>query len=96
MRVHSGFSLSGQTSRAPGGRRGATGKTHDWRISRAVVEAVRVPVILAGGLNPDNVAEAVRAVRPWAVDVHTGVENADGSRSLSLARAFVANAKTVL
>jgi phosphoribosylanthranilate isomerase len=81
---------------AASGRRGATGKTHDWRISRAVVEAVRVPVILAGGLNPDNVAEAVRAVRPWAVDVHTGVENADGSRSLSRARAFVANAKTVL
>jgi phosphoribosylanthranilate isomerase len=78
---------------AASGRHGATGKTHDWGISRAVVEAVRVPVILAGGLNPDNVAEAVRRVQPWAVDVHTGVENPDGSRNLSRTRAFVANAK---
>lgn len=47
---------------------GASGATHDWSVSRAIVAAVRVPVILAGGLAPENVADAIRAVRPWAVD----------------------------
>ncbi len=65
------------------GRGGATGKTHDWDLSRAIVEAVAAPVILAGGLTPANVAEAVRRVRPWGVDVHTGVEEPDGTRSLA-------------
>lgn len=75
------------------GRHGATGKTHDWSISRAVVEAVRVPVILAGGLTPDNVAAAIHAVRPWGVDVHTGVEHPDGRRDLARMRELVARAK---
>ncbi|HYD50700.1 MAG TPA: phosphoribosylanthranilate isomerase [Terriglobales bacterium] len=76
------------------GRYGASGKTHDWSISRAIVAAVRVPVILAGGLTQDNVAAAVKQVRPWAVDVHTGIEDADGSRNLSKVRAFIAAAGT--
>lgn len=75
------------------GRRGATGKTHNWRISRQIVEAVRAPVILAGGLTPENVAEAIAVVRPWAVDVHTGVEDSDGRRNLRKMRAFIAAAK---
>jgi phosphoribosylanthranilate isomerase len=74
------------------GRHGATGKTHDWAISRSIVECVSVPVILAGGLTPANVAEAIRAVQPWAVDVHTGVERPDGSTDHQLVRAFVAAA----
>jgi phosphoribosylanthranilate isomerase len=53
---------------------GALGVTHDWRISRRIVELVRVPVILAGGLGPDNVAEAIRAVRPAGVDSKTGTD----------------------
>jgi phosphoribosylanthranilate isomerase len=77
------------------GRGGATGMTHDWTISRRIVESVRVPVILAGGLTPDNVGDAIRAVQPWAVDVHTGVEDADGSRNLGKMRAFIARAKGV-
>ena len=77
------------------GRGGATGKTHDWSISRAIVEKSRVPIILAGGLTPANVAEAIRIVGPWAVDVHTGIENADGSRSFAKIREFVARAKSV-
>lgn len=75
------------------GRHGATGKTHDWAISRRIVEQCPRPVILAGGLNPANVAEAIRHVRPWAVDVHTGVENADGSTNHEKIRAFVAAAR---
>lgn len=47
---------------------GAAGATHDWAVSAAIVEAVDVPVILAGGLSPANVAEAIAVVRPFAVD----------------------------
>jgi len=74
------------------GRHGATGKTHDWAISRQIVEQVRTRVILAGGLTPGNVAEAVRVVRPWAVDVHTGVEDADGRRNFEKLRSFIERA----
>lgn len=72
------------------GRHGATGKTHDWSLSARIVEAVDVPVILAGGLTPANVAAAIRRVRPWGVDVHTGVERPDGTTDHDLVRAFVA------
>lgn len=47
---------------------GAAGVTHDWAVSAEIVRRAEVPVILAGGLDPDNVAEAIAAVRPWAVD----------------------------
>ncbi|MBI5961122.1 MAG: phosphoribosylanthranilate isomerase [Chloroflexi bacterium] len=47
---------------------GASGQTHDWTISREIVRQSRLPVILAGGLSPENVADAIRAVRPWGVD----------------------------
>jgi phosphoribosylanthranilate isomerase len=47
---------------------GAAGKTHDWSIDRRIVESVAVPVILAGGLGPDNVRDAIAAVGPWGVD----------------------------
>lgn len=52
---------------------GGTGRTHDWNVSREIVEAVPVPVFLAGGLRSDNVADAVRTVGPFAVDVCSGV-----------------------
>jgi len=52
---------------------GGTGRIHNWDVSRRIVEAVEVPVILAGGLNPGNVAEAIMHVRPFAVDVCSGV-----------------------
>jgi len=54
---------------------GGTGRTHDWRVSRRVVEASPVPVFLAGGLKPENVAEAVAAVRPFGLDVCSGVRS---------------------
>lgn len=52
---------------------GGTGRTHDWRVSRRVVAASPVPVFLAGGLKPENVAEAVSIVRPFGLDVCSGV-----------------------
>ena len=52
---------------------GGTGRTHDWRTSRRIVESAGVAVWLAGGLTPANVAEAISAVRPWGVDVCSGV-----------------------
>jgi phosphoribosylanthranilate isomerase len=52
---------------------GGTGRTHDWRVSRCVVKASPVPVFLAGGLRPENVAEAVATVRPFGLDVCGGV-----------------------
>ncbi|MEN9561126.1 MAG: hypothetical protein RIQ56_399 [Candidatus Parcubacteria bacterium] len=73
---------------------GGTGKTHDWNISRKIVEAVSVPVILAGGLNPDNVAEAIEKVRPYAVDVQSGVSNTDGSKDLAKVKRFIEIAKS--
>lgn len=75
------------------GRRGATGMVHDWDVSRRIVETVARPVILAGGLTPENVAEAVRRVGPWGVDVHSGVEHEDGARSFARIRRFIAAAK---
>ena len=59
---------------------GALGVTHDWTISRRIVEQVRTPVILAGGLGPDNVAEAIRIVRPAGVDSKTKTDREGSHR----------------
>ena len=67
---------------------GGTGRTHDWALSRQVVEASPVPVFLAGGLRPDNVAEAVTRVRPFGLDVCRGVRTVDRLDSGKL-RAFL-------
>jgi phosphoribosylanthranilate isomerase len=75
------------------GASGATGKVHDWAVSRALVKACPKPVILAGGLNPDNVGAAIRAVRPAGVDVHTGIEGVDGRKRRDLTLRFVAEAR---
>ena len=72
---------------------GATGKTHDWQVSCRLVEISPRPVILAGGLRPENVARAITEVRPAAVDVHTGVEGPDGRKDLRLVRAFIEQAR---
>ena len=74
------------------GASGATGKTHDWSVSARLVRHSARPVILAGGLNADNVAEAIQMVRPAGVDVHTGVEGADGRKDPVKLRRFVSNA----
>ncbi len=56
------------------GMAGGTGKIHNWEISREIAENVKVPVFLAGGLFPENVAEAVSTVKPYCVDVNSGVK----------------------
>lgn len=75
------------------GASGATGKVHDWSVSAELVRHSRLPVILAGGLTPANVRQAVKAVRPAAVDAHTGVEAPDGFKDPELVRAFVREAR---
>jgi phosphoribosylanthranilate isomerase len=71
---------------APGG----TGTVGDWPKAAAFVTAVKKPVLLAGGLTPLNVAEAIREVRPWGVDVSSGVEMEPGRKDLRKVREFIA------
>lgn len=68
------------------GARGGTGTTFDWSLIPGDLPA---PVVLSGGLNPDNVEQAVRRVRPWAVDVSSGVESAKGIKDVRKMEAFM-------
>jgi len=78
------------------GQYGGTGRVHDWTISRQIREAVApLPVILAGGLKPRNVKEAVQTVQPYAVDVASGVELRPAVKDHEKIRAFVENAKEI-
>lgn len=76
------------------GRYGGTGERFSWERLTTLSSECRNRLILAGGLTPENVAEAARAVRPWAVDVASGVESAPGRKDPEKVRAFIANAKT--
>ncbi|NPV40571.1 MAG: phosphoribosylanthranilate isomerase [Anaerolineae bacterium] len=70
---------------------GATGFTHDWSVSRRIVESVNIPVIMAGGLTPENVGAAMREIKPWAVDSNTST-NVPGSnvdKDLGRIKAFI-------
>jgi phosphoribosylanthranilate isomerase len=67
---------------------GGTGEIHDWSQSAAMVKDLKVPVILAGGLSPLNVGEAIKRVRPYAVDVSSGVETS-GRKDPSKIMAFI-------
>jgi phosphoribosylanthranilate isomerase len=78
---------------------GGTGETHDWERTRETVDDLDVPIVLAGGLTPGNVAEAVETVRPFGVDVATGVGRVDdagdrvgGEKDAEAVERFVANA----
>ena len=71
------------------GASGATGKTHDWRVSRRLVELSDRPIILAGGLTPENVKRAILEVRPAGVDSHTGVEESTGRKSREKVQKFL-------
>ncbi|TCK06501.1 phosphoribosylanthranilate isomerase [Phorcysia thermohydrogeniphila] len=73
---------------------GGTGKTFDWKIAKAVKETFpEIPLILSGGLNPENVSLAVKEVEPFAVDVSSGVEESPGKKDREKVRAFVKAAK---
>jgi phosphoribosylanthranilate isomerase len=76
---------------APSAGFGGSGATFDWTLARDV--ARRATVILAGGLRPENVADAIRAVRPWAVDVASGVEASPGVKDPDKLARFIARAK---
>ncbi len=70
---------------------GGTGRSFNWEFAACAARSGHI--ILAGGLNPGNVVEAVRQVRPYGVDVSSGVESAPGKKDASLVRAFVSAAK---
>ena len=77
------------------GRFGGTGITADWPLAANLVEELRpleIPLILAGGLNPENVREAIRATSAYGVDVASGVESAAGDKDQRLVSQFVGNA----
>lgn len=71
---------------------GGTGTAHDWDRTRDLVETISSPVILAGGLTPENVAEAVETVHPFAVDVASGVEARPGRKDHDAVESFIEQA----
>ena len=79
------------------GQYGGTGSTVDWSaLAAARPQLAGLPLVLAGGLTPANVEEAIAAVRPWAVDVASGVEQSPGKKSDALVREFAERAKAAL
>ncbi|RRJ28588.1 phosphoribosylanthranilate isomerase [Halocatena pleomorpha] len=73
---------------------GGTGETHDWERARDRVEALDSPVVLAGGLTPDNVGAAIETVAPYGVDVASGVERSSGHKDPAAVRSFLGRAGT--
>ena len=74
----------------PAAQWGGTGETHDWSLARSIAQDT--PVLLAGGLTPQNVADAIRQVRPWGVDVSSGVET-KRVKDVGKIREFISNAR---
>ncbi len=70
---------------------GATGYTHDWSVSEIIVETAGVPVIMAGGLDPENVSAAIEQIKPWGVDSNTStnIEGSNVDKDLGRIKAFV-------
>jgi phosphoribosylanthranilate isomerase len=77
---------------AAGAAYGGSGRTWDWRL--IAQRHSQIPVVLSGGLTPDNVADAIAAVRPWGVDVASGVESAPGIKDPAKMEAFIAAAQS--
>jgi len=72
-----------------GDRIGETGQVHDWRVSRRIVQECRKSVILAGGLSPENVTQALEMVGPWGVDACTSLDVRPGKKDLTKVEAFI-------
>ena len=79
------FVLDSYSAESPGG----TGIVGDWDRSREFVKTCETPVLLAGGLTPENVRDAVRKVKPWGVDVSSGVELRPGKKDIEKVRVFI-------
>jgi phosphoribosylanthranilate isomerase len=78
----------------PSPEHGGTGRTFDWDLAVAFKKRTNRPVILSGGLTPENVAEAIRRVQPYAVDVSSGVESAPGRKDHAKLRDFIRQCKS--
>lgn len=77
--------IDSYSTHSPGG----TGIRLDWNASRDFVKRSPLPVLLAGGLTPENVSEAIRSVQPWGVDVSSGVEQQPGKKDMDRVKAFI-------
>ncbi len=76
------------------GAKGVSGETHEWALCRTIVEHSQIPIILAGGLTPTNVGQAITTVHPWGVDsfTHTDIPGQRGKKDLTRVRSFIAAA----
>ena len=77
-------------------RLGGTGMTHDWNLSRKIVHMSSIPVVLAGGLTPENVATAIQTVRPAGIDANSGLEDTHGIKDPAKVSAFAAQGRALL
>jgi len=78
------------SEKAPGG----TGKTFDWKLGRSVVEKSKANIVIAGGLDPSNVAIAVKQIKPFGIDVSSGVEKSHGIKDLQKVEMFIKGARS--
>lgn len=91
---HSAFADALLVDTSEGEGLGGTGRVHNWNLSRRIRDAIQpVPVILAGGLTPENVGHAIRIVKPYGVDVSTGVESKPGIKNPIRVAEFVRKCK---
>ena len=74
------------------GEYGGTGQVGDWSLAALVAQ--QQPILLAGGLTPENVADAIRQVQPWGVDVASGVESAPGKKDVAKMKPFIARVRS--
>lgn len=75
---------------------GGTGKTYDWSVAADLKAHSKVPIIIAGGLNPSNVEKAISISRPYAVDVSSGIERSIGEKDETMVASFIKRAKSLL